>query len=159
METRCTPEAFLKEAPDHPELKSRLPLLQERLSQGDTPCLFFDQGRLVHMAWWGPRRFLDPDYELGTHLPWPLPGEGALIYDCWTPPSCRGRGYYPRALRQLATQLLTHYPHVWIYALEDNTASRRGIEKAGFRAVALLERTCKLCYLLCQETTKTLEDG
>lgn len=56
-----------------------------------------------------------------------------LIGPCWTADDHRGHGLYPAALSRIATD----HPNrrVWIFAAFDNPASRRGIEKAGFREI------------------------
>lgn len=78
----------------------------------------------------------------GTSTPVPLgsgvslllsPGS-AYVWDCVTRKDMRGRGLYTETLRRLASRALSSGCYdVWICADEDNVASRRGIERAGFR--------------------------
>ena len=54
---------------------------------------------------------------------------------CLTLPEFRGRGLYPRALGEILRYLKGRgYERCFICAADDNRASIRGIEKAGFRA-------------------------
>src|SRR5262249_42637242 len=57
----------------------------------------------------------------------------SIIYDCWTPPQVRGRGIYTQVLRCLAEVEVGSGRDAWVYCEHSNSASRRGIEKAGFR--------------------------
>lgn len=116
-----------------PKLSSQLALYEQRFLAGDQVCLTMHKSELAHVSWFGPRHQLEADYELGPGILWPLQQCSGLIYDCWTPPTHRGKGIYPATLRALSGKLLQDYPEVWIYCREENTASRRGIEKAGFK--------------------------
>jgi CelD/BcsL family acetyltransferase involved in cellulose biosynthesis len=56
----------------------------------------------------------------------------AMIFDCWTPASQRGRGSYATAIRMAAAQLQKQQRQVWIFSAAKNESSIRGIVKAGF---------------------------
>lgn len=141
LQIRCLDQAeFAHYACDDAYLHTRLSLLERRLAQGDQVWLAFDESQWVHVAWTGLRNQIAPDYEIGPDAALPLDTHSAVIYDCWTPESARGRGYYPQVLRHLTAELLKHVPEVWIYCLATNHASRRGIEKAGFKHFATLSR-------------------
>jgi ribosomal protein S18 acetylase RimI-like enzyme len=65
-----------------------------------------------------------------------LPGE-AYIWDCATKPSFRQNHLYSALLVHIAGMLQTeNFCRIWIGADYDNTASHRGIERAGFRSIA-----------------------
>lgn len=132
---------FSEYAQRYPYLSHQIPLLDERLSNGDIPYLVFDQNELVHVAWWGVRTEVMATYELGYDCRIPLAQPSVLIFDCWTPDHARGKGYYPAVLRRLVEGSLPDYPAVWIYCLDINIASKRGIEKAGFQYVHFMQRT------------------
>jgi hypothetical protein len=67
---------------------------------------------------------------LGEHEPTPL------IACCKTAPTAQGRGLYRKALNEEVLFLKEHgYTRVIIATAPDNTASRRGIEAAGFKLV------------------------
>ena len=61
------------------------------------------------------------------------PEENAMvIFDCWTPALFRGLGFYPRAIRLIASQFYNTGKTVWIFSAVKNIASIKGIKKAGF---------------------------
>jgi CelD/BcsL family acetyltransferase involved in cellulose biosynthesis len=55
-----------------------------------------------------------------------------MIWDCWTPQSKRGRGYFGRALSLAARRLATSGKAPWIFSAVTNRSSTRSIEQAGF---------------------------
>ncbi len=137
-------EDLLIDFPDFPQLCQQLQacrdapqqidLYAQRFSAGDWPCTVYRDGELVHLSWAGYRQQgIVADYELGACGNWPLPSPAGLIFDCWTSARARGLGIYPHVLTILGQQLLEQTASVWIYCLQQNSASRRGIEKAGFR--------------------------
>lgn len=80
--------------------------------------------------------------EMSLHLRL-LPGE-AYIWDCFTLPAFRGRRMYSALLAYILGELRSEkYSRAWIGADLDNTASQRGIARAGFLHVAdlVVERT------------------
>lgn len=61
-----------------------------------------------------------------------------IIGNCWTHPDARGQGVYPFALRHVLQALPDRgIDRVLIETDVSNTASRRGIEKAGFRQLRI----------------------
>lgn len=96
------------------------------------------EGVPVHFAWVTE---FEAFYmaEIGQHLR--SPGEGAkLVFDCWTPVSMRGRGYYVQTLAPLSASLRQDSRSVWIFGAATNQASLRGIRKAGFEHRFTLRR-------------------
>ncbi|MGB6476317.1 MAG: GNAT family N-acetyltransferase [Candidatus Sulfotelmatobacter sp.] len=85
----------------------------------------------VHFAWTTPFSgfFLD---ELNAKVEAPSP-EAALLFDCWTPVAARGQGHYGRAIGLISNRVRSAGKRPWIFSAATNTASVRGIEKAGFR--------------------------
>jgi CelD/BcsL family acetyltransferase involved in cellulose biosynthesis len=67
------------------------------------------------------------DYKLESHDP-----GAAMIYDCWTPVSQRGNGYYAIAIRLAAESLQQQRRRAWIFSAAKNVSSVRGIRKADF---------------------------
>jgi O-antigen/teichoic acid export membrane protein len=55
-----------------------------------------------------------------------------LLFDCWTPPSQRGQGYYGLCICKVAGQLLEQGKRPWIFSAASNRSSLRGIERSGF---------------------------
>jgi len=89
------------------------------------------KGTPVHFAWTTAFSgfFLA---ELNARVDAPCP-EAVLLFDCWTPVEARGRGYYGRAIGLIAEKVLSAGKRPWIFSAATNTASVRGIEKAGFQ--------------------------
>ena len=62
-----------------------------------------------------------------------------LIGNCWTAPEARGRRFYPAVLRYACAALRREgHGRAIISCAQDNVASVRGIERAGFRRTRLL---------------------
>ena len=93
-------------------------------------ALLNSAGTPVHFAWTTAFNgfFLA---ELNVRVEAPCP-EAVLLFDCWTPVSVRGHGYYVRAIGLIANQVRSAGKQPWIFSAATNTASVRGIEKAGF---------------------------
>lgn len=126
-------DRFLALLATSPYAPQQITLYRQRYNAGDRACTVCHDAELLHISWSGGRsQYLAADYELGACGNWPLSRASGLIYDCWTAPQARGMGIYPHVLAVLQQQLLNDYPEVWIYCLQLNAASRRGIEKAGF---------------------------
>ncbi len=88
--------------------------------------------RLAHYSW---------VQESGKHV---LDGTGRIrpvqkghiwVHACFTADRARGRRIYPTVLRQILDDYSARgFTTAWIYALESNIASRKGICHAGFKA-------------------------
>lgn len=78
--------------------------------------------------------------------------EVGWIVHCVTPQPHRGRGYYPRLIREVAARLAVQT--AYIYCTPSNSASRRGIEKAGFEHVGAITQT--LGHHTCTATALTI---
>lgn len=96
------------------------------------------RGNNVHFAWSTDFRgfFLS---ELNHRVDGPTP-DCSMIFDCWTPPSVRGRGYYPTAIAAVAQKLQHQGKRPWIFSALANLASQRGVEQAGFREAYRITR-------------------
>jgi CelD/BcsL family acetyltransferase involved in cellulose biosynthesis len=88
------------------------------------------KGIPVHFAWISAFEGFLLD-ELNAKVESPSP-EAELLFDCWTPVAERGHGYYGRAIGLIANQVRSAGKRPWIFSAATNTASVRGIEKAGF---------------------------
>ena len=102
-------------------------------------ALMNSMGTPVHFAW---ITAFDGFFlaELNARVEAPCP-EAVLLFDCWTPVAARGHGYYPRAIGLIANQVRSAGKRPWIFSAATNTASVRGIEKAGFeRRYSLVRR-------------------
>ena len=85
---------------------------------------------LVHFLWTGPFAGFRLD-ELSSTLPDP-PADSVLIFDAWTPPRHRGRGYYASALRLAAGMIRESGKQAWIFSAAENAKSRSALETEGF---------------------------
>lgn len=122
----CDTEEFPWEA--HP-MTAHHPVYRERFVAGGRALIGSSDGDLVFTAWL-QQHALHVD-ELGWT--WRLRDTDSVVYDVVTFDAWRGRGIYPRALRELSGMLAdAGVVHLWIYAEADNASSLRGIEKADF---------------------------
>lgn len=82
-----------------------------------------DDGSVIHTSYVHPKTVKFPF----------LDSDDYVIGPCQTVKAFRGQGYYPRVLRYIA--MLPEYAgrNIYIFVNEDNHASVRGIEKAGFK--------------------------
>ncbi|MGA2019065.1 MAG: GNAT family N-acetyltransferase [Candidatus Sulfotelmatobacter sp.] len=69
--------------------------------------------------------------ELGRKLQAPC-ANAVMIFDCFTPVSARGHGFFAEAIAALAHRLRSEGKAPWIFGAATNQASLRGIEKSGF---------------------------
>jgi len=118
---------------DDPETMSYLFRAAQRLHyEGDSGfALITTDLRPVHYCWVSDFEGFYMD-ELKIRLT--APGKNAvMIFDCWTPRSARGHGYYGLAVSQAAEHLYSAGKAPWIFSAAQNIPSLRGIEKAGFR--------------------------
>lgn len=119
-----------------------------RLARGDRPWGLWEGAELVCYGWstvqtTGVSRYM-------TIAPAP---DEAYLYDFFTPPAARGRGFYPILLRAMCRALAGEgRTRAWIAVAADNAASLRGIEKAGFRAAGKFWTwSGRLSYVRCHE--------
>ena len=93
-------------------------------------ALVDSQGRLLHFAWATPFDgfFLS---ELNAKVDAPSV-DSVMLFDCWTPASQRGKGYYGRTISMIAEIVAQKGNRPWIFSAQGNVGSIHGIEKAGF---------------------------
>lgn len=96
-------------------------------------------GSPVHFCWLAPFEGFYMD-ELSSNLTEPAPGS-VLVFDCWTPLSRRGCGYYGIAVQLLCSRARAAGNDAWIFSAATNVSSVRGLEKAGFHSRFSLVRT------------------
>jgi CelD/BcsL family acetyltransferase involved in cellulose biosynthesis len=103
----------------------------ERLECGDTCFTRVENGVLAHYGWMG-RRMALPFVEVSQEEK--LEAESIVLYDFFTHPSFRGRGYYKTTLREALSGLDKSAAGAAIYisVAANNVPSRRAIEKTGF---------------------------
>jgi hypothetical protein len=96
---------------------------------------WFEGGAPVSFAW-ARRASSHRVTEVGSSVE--ATGDSGWIVHCITPLEHRGQGFYPNLIQAVGSTLGSSA--VYIYCLEENLASRRGIEKAGFRQVGTVTR-------------------
>ena len=104
----------------------------ERLLKGEAQgfAVMAEDGIPVHFCWVSDfDGFLFE--EVGSALKAPN-DNSVILFDCWTPTSVRGQGYYPMALGLVAEQFSNIGKIPWISSAVLNFRSIHGIEKAGF---------------------------
>jgi CelD/BcsL family acetyltransferase involved in cellulose biosynthesis len=103
----------------------------KRLASGESGfALVADSGGPLHFCWVAPFDGFKMT-ELGHVLQEPASG-AVLLFDCWTPISKRGRGYYGLCVSQVAARLLASGKKPWIFSAATNSASARALQRAGF---------------------------
>ncbi len=95
-----------------------------------------NEGRIVHTSFCTPRSFKFPFMKKGDHH----------IGPCFTDAVDRGKGIYGKVLKRIALDLKKdpHSGDIYMIIEENNTASRNGVQKAGFSEVAKLHRKGRL---------------
>ncbi|HEY8670816.1 MAG TPA: GNAT family N-acetyltransferase, partial [Terriglobales bacterium] len=93
-------------------------------------ALINSEGVPVHFCWIAPFNGFRLE-ELGQVLQEPE-ADSVLLFDSWTPPSLRGRGYYTQCISLVASHLLNKGKHPWTFSTAAPSSSFRGIQRAGF---------------------------
>lgn len=83
--------------------------------------------------------------ELDRTLNAPSPGS-VMIFDCYTPASARGQGFFATAIAILANQLRAEDKAPWIFGAAKNRASLQGIGESGFKHKFTLVRKSLLFF-------------
>lgn len=123
-------ETAMVNADDAPTL-GYLMRCAKRLKQGAAGLVMRGpSGAVVHLLWVGNYQGFHVS-EIDHVLSSP-DATAAMIFDCWTPASHRGCGYYTTAIRLAAADLQRQGRKAWIFTATANSSSLRGISKAGF---------------------------
>ena len=103
------------------------------LARGDRGYYAYVGGRCAHRSWLvrGPATMR----LWGRYGAWPVGAEEAYVHYCETSAEARGLGLYPAVLGHIARETVG-LRSLYIATEQDNQASRRGIEKAGFVEIA-----------------------
>jgi GNAT superfamily N-acetyltransferase len=109
--------------------------LHERIRLGHQPWLARVSDEPVAWGWNATRRFAIGELGLARSLP----PHTRYLWDFCTCPEWRGRGLYPRLLQAIVASEPA-VEQFWVGHDLGNTASARGIAKAGFAEVGLLCR-------------------
>lgn len=99
------------------------------LSIGDRGYFAYVDGRCVHRSW---IKHTPQTVNLHWALPMKLKRNESFIHYCETAPSARGMNIYPAVLSRICNDF-REKTSILISCNAKNSASIRGIEKAGFR--------------------------
>lgn len=113
------------------------------LEEGGHVYTHVEGGRLAHYGWLieGQREAFVS--QVGQQLE--LPPDSAVLYNFYTHPEHRGKGFYQHALAQMTYDAanIAGTKHVYIGALKENATSCQVIEKVGFQyRQSLFQRRC-----------------
>jgi CelD/BcsL family acetyltransferase involved in cellulose biosynthesis len=113
-----------------PETMNYLLRSAGRLSAGTAGyVLTTGAGVPVHFCWVAPFEGFRIS-ELKQTLPQPAP-RAVLLFDCWTPQSERGQGFYGVSAAMAAGALLADGKSPWIFTAASNESSLRGLRRLG----------------------------
>jgi hypothetical protein len=110
----------------------------ERLEDGEHVFTISNSKRLLHLGWLVPEQQETFFTEVGQ--PFTFPEPSPVVYDFYTDPAARGRGYYRQNLCHILRQLALSQTsaQTFVCVLADNLPSRRVIEKIGFEYLGSL---------------------
>lgn len=146
---RVSLEKYQAQAVQYEWLLNKVEEAKTRFDDGHDVYFFFDKSpALIHVAWVRTLPFVEAEFELKKGARINLAASEPTIYDVWTPDEQRGKGHYKKALSKLTDELLLQHANVWIYCLETNTASSRGILQTGFE----LQRSMTVKYYLGRQS-------
>jgi hypothetical protein len=108
--------------------------VRNRIRNGHRPYLAWIGSTPVAYGWSAVTRAEVGEYSLAFRLA----SANRYLWDFATLPAWRGIGVYPRLLQAIVMQERADVARFWIIHLPENTASGRGIQKAGLRSVGEL---------------------
>jgi CelD/BcsL family acetyltransferase involved in cellulose biosynthesis len=89
------------------------------------------EGKFLHFAW---ATAFDGFFLSELHAKVEAPSaDCVMLFDCWTPASALGQGYYAQAVELIAERVRARGQQPWIFSAASNLASVRGLEKTGFQ--------------------------
>jgi RimJ/RimL family protein N-acetyltransferase len=106
---------------------------RERIERGERVFTHADGETLLHYGWFAPDQKESFFSEIQQRYQYP-PGS-AVLYDFYTDPDARGRGFYRSNLLQMLQRAAaeTGIKQIYISVNADNGASRHVIESVGFQ--------------------------
>ena len=107
-----------------------LKIFRNFLDNGDKGYFAYLNGRCVHRSW---VQFGEREVSLAPFIKRKIKQDEAYIHYCETAPEARGKNIYPAVLSRIVNDFKDKYKNIYISTNIKNIASRKGIEKAGFR--------------------------
>lgn len=116
----------------------------KRFEEGNFSYTFADEQKLLHYGWLVDNQEVSSVYEVEQQMK--LPPNSSVLYDFFTHPEARRKGFYKKALCQILHEIAEKgkAKQVFISVLADNTASRSVIEKIGFTYQGSLFKETKI---------------
>ena len=144
---------------DEPSTLAYLLRSASRLRDANAECfgLVDAKGALLHFAWVAA---FDGFFlaELNAKVDGPSPG-CVMIFDCWTPVSERGHGYYGQTVSLIAKRMREIGKRPWIFSAASNISSIQGLQKAGFHRRYSLVRQRLLGWQRIKGETPKLDEA
>lgn len=130
LTSRLLARAVIEDEKDPQTLEYALRAAQRLASSTAQAYALVTAGTPLHFCWISPFEgfYLS---EFRQVLKEPV-ANSVLLFDCWTPPSKRGNGYYGLCIAEVANLMLAQGKRPWIFSAVSNISSLRGIEKSGF---------------------------
>lgn len=105
-------------------------IFKQFLDSGDKGYFGYLNSKCVHRSW---IQFGEKEVSLAPFIKRKINKDEAYIHYCETAPEARGKNIYPAVLSRIVNDFKDKYKNIYISTNIKNIASRRGIEKAGFR--------------------------
>lgn len=113
-----------------PETFKHNPVWNVRMQRGDFLCAILKSNEIVSYGWVARQETFIR--EVGCNIT-PDPDQ-VYIYDCFTSPQHRQKGFYSRVLNKIIEWSHSeNIKHLVIFSEASNVASKKGIESAGFQ--------------------------
>lgn len=110
-----------------------LKIFKNFLDNGDKGYFAYLNGKCVHRSW---AQFGEKEVTLlAPFIKRKIKQNEAYIHYCETAPEARGKNIYPAVLSRIVNDFKDKYKNIYISTNIKNIASRRGIEKAGFKEI------------------------
>lgn len=101
-----------------------------RFEQNSGFALISADGMPIHFCWVKDfEGFVMTELDRALETP---SKDAVMIFDCFTPVSARGRGFFAAAIEAVAKELRAQGKVPWIFGAQANQSSLRGVEKSGF---------------------------
>ena len=125
--------------------------------RGQGFALLNAEGQPVHFCWAVDFEGFDmAELDRTLHAPC---ADAVMIFDCFTPTSARGHGWFAQAIALLAEHLRSQGKSAWIFGAVTNQASLRGIQKSEFKYRFSLGRQRILFFSKWKDSIPVLDSG
>lgn len=130
-----------------------LNIFRKFIENGDVGYLAYLNEKCVHRSW---VKCKPQDVNLHRFLKMRLLENETFIHYCETSPDARGKNIYPNVLCKIADDFKDK-TNIFISADAENIASIKGMIKAGFEEVSIINITIILGFKLLKYTNKSID--